>query len=117
MYDFDNLISDAKKAFDAVSSKTNEVIDISRCQIEKSQIKVKIKEKYQELGRVCYDAAEYGEEDTTALQLLVADIKALKAELRAIDSAVKSTKAIFCGSCGAKNEAGNGYCARCGRKL
>lgn len=117
MYDLDNLITDAKKAFDAVSAKTGEVIDLSRSQIEKSQIKVKIKEKYQELGKVCYDAAEFGSEDTTALQLIIADIKALKSELYAIDNALKSSKQVFCGNCGAKNDSGYGYCSRCGKKL
>lgn len=119
MYDFDNFVSDVKKAADVVASKTGEVIDASKVQIEKSQVKVVIKEKYQELGKLCYQSVENGYEDTTAMQTLVNEIKGLKAKLKSLDGmcASNTVKQRVCPACGFANPAEFEYCSKCGTQL
>ena len=46
-YNFDDLVADAKNIFDKASAKAGEVVDYSKTQIDRAQLRSKIREKYE----------------------------------------------------------------------
>ncbi len=63
-FNFDNIVSGAKDIFDKAAAKAGDAIDYSKTQIDRGQLKMKIKEKYCELGKICYDMHECGDDKT-----------------------------------------------------
>lgn len=116
-YKFDNFISDAKVVFDKVAEKTNEAVEYSKTQIERIQLKNKIREKYQELGKLCYDMHESGQDETGNMKNIIDEIKELKKELVSANESVNAKQAKVCAFCSEKNDGGNLYCKKCGEKL
>lgn len=116
-YKFDNLMNDAKVVFDKVAVKTNEAVEYSKTQVERVQLKNKIREKYQYLGKLCYDMHESGQDETGAMKTIIDEIKKLKSELTAANQTVNAKQASVCAFCGEKNDGGNVYCKKCGEKL
>lgn len=116
-YKFDDLISDAKVVFDKVAVKTNEAVEYSKTQVERAQLRSKIRDKYQELGKLCYHMHDTGNDETGEMKIIINEIDHLKVDLKSADEAVNSKQACICKFCGEKNEAGNAYCKKCGEKL
>ncbi len=116
-YNFDNLVSDAKNVFDKVASKANEAVDYSKAQIDKAQIRAKIRDKYEELGKICYEMYECDNDKTIGMKPVIAEIKALKEQLDYADAAANFKKEKVCAFCETKNDPASVYCKKCGEKL
>ena len=114
---FDEIKSGAKDIFDKAAAKANEAIDYSRTQIDRGQLRAKIKEEYCKLGKICYDMHEVGDDRTGEMKQMIAEIKKLKEKLEEADAAVNAKKTKECKFCGTANDAASVYCTKCGEKL
>jgi len=116
-FNFDDIVSGAKDIFDKAAAKAGEAIDYSKNQIDRGQLKAKIKEKYCELGKICYNMHECGDDKTGEMKKLIAEIKDLEDKLVKADEAVGAKKTRECRFCGTANDPDAGYCTKCGEKL
>lgn len=114
-YTLDNLICDSKNIIDKVSVKANSAFNVSKAYVEKAQVKVKLQEKYCELGKTCYEMHKSGNDETGNMKKLIKEIKLLEIQLE--DAEEASGKPKTCAFCGAKNSCDNTFCAKCGEKL
>lgn len=116
-FNFDDLVSGAKDVFDKAAAKAGEAIDYSKTQIDRGQLRSKIKEKYCELGKICYDMHECGDDRTGEMKKVIGEIKELRDKLDEADSAVNAKKTKICRFCETANDAVSVYCTKCGEKL
>lgn len=114
-YGFDDLISDSKEVLDKLTVKANSAVNVSKAYVEKAQLRVKLKEKYYDLGKVCYNMHCTDADETGNMKKLIKEIKMLEAQLEYAEEA--SGKPKICAFCGAKNNCDNAFCAKCGEKL
>ncbi len=112
-FKFDNIVAGAKDLFDKASAKAGEAIDYSKNQIDKSQLRVKLKEKYTELGKAYYAEKTSGTDNSKEISALVDEITEITASLEEPDT----KKGKLCPNCGASclNEAL--FCGSCGNKF
>lgn len=113
----DDLLTGAKKYIDKVSDKATEAVEVSRAQLERTQLRGKLKEKYQELGEAYFGILEAGSDERAQLESFLAEIRELRANLATVEAAIAEKGPKFCPDCGNKNEVEAGYCSKCGRKL
>ena len=116
-FNFDDLVAGAKDVFDKAAAKAGEAIDYSKTQIDRGQLKSKIKEKYTELGKICYDMHECGDDRTGEMKEVIGEIKELQIKLEEADIAVNAKKTKVCRFCETANDAASEYCTKCGEKL
>lgn len=114
-YDFDNFISDSKNVIDKLAVKANQAADVSKAYVEKAQIRVKLRDKYYELGKVCYSMHRDDTDETGTMKKIIKEIKLLEEQLEYAEELGRKPK--YCRLCGAKNAADNAYCCKCGEKL
>jgi ribosomal protein L40E len=114
---FDEFVYGAKKCFDAAAVKTNEFIEASKIQIEKSQLNCELRDEYVKLGKACYDMSESGIDNTAKMQAIIERINSIKEELKLAEENFKSKKPKICHNCGSKNDYDFKYCSKCGSKL
>ncbi len=114
-YGMDNLISDSKVVLEKISKTANTAFDVSKAYVEKTQLKVKLREKYYELGKTCYDMHETDIDTRGEMKKLIAEIKMLETEIMCAEEATGKPK--VCRFCGAKNSADNNFCSGCGERL
>jgi hypothetical protein len=87
MANWGEIVSGAKKTFNKAAVKVGEVADCAAESIKIESLKIKLSEKYEELGRIVYeevrsektDAARVGEK-AAEIDDLIAQIEALKAK-------------------------------------
>ena len=81
-YNFDDLKTDAKNLLDKAASKANEAVDYSKTQLDRAQLRSKIREKYTELGRLCYNMHETDADETGRMKIVINDIRSLEHKLK-----------------------------------
>lgn len=112
-FNFDNIVAGAKDIFDKASAKAGEAIDYSKVQIDRSQLRVKLKEKYTELGKAYYAEKMTGTDRSYLMGKLVDEITEIKAKL----DETEPKKAKVCPQCGAECAKNISFCGKCGAKL
>ncbi|MBQ5318053.1 MAG: hypothetical protein J6K17_03045 [Oscillospiraceae bacterium] len=112
-FNFDSIVAGAKDLFDKASTKAGEAIDYSKVQIDRSQLRVKLKEKYTELGKAYYAEKMTGTDRSYAMDKLVDEITEIKFKLE--ESEPKKVKK--CPQCGAECAKDIAFCGKCGAKL
>lgn len=114
-YGLDAILSESKLVFDRAADQASRAYTVSKAYVEKAQLRVKLRDKYCELGRLCYELKEYDTDVGGKIKLLTKEIRMLETELEyAQEAAGKPKVCIFCGS---KNSAENCYCSKCGERL
>ena len=116
-FNFDGLVSGAKDVFGKAAAKAGEALDYSKTQIDRGQLRMKIKDLYCKLGNICYNMHENGDDRTGEMKKVIGEIKELKNKLDEADTAVNAKKTKVCRFCGTANDAVNDYCTKCGEKL
>ncbi len=111
----DGLINGSKKAFDFVGRKTGDAIGYSKTQVEKTQMKIKFREKLTELGRLCYEMHKTDIDYTGSMKNLIIELDDLDRRMKFADEALGTP--VVCGLCGTKNDSSNTYCTKCGERL
>lgn len=114
-YGFDDLISDSKDVFEMLTNKANNAVNISKAYVSKAQLRVKMRDKFCELGKICYSMHKNDTDETGNMKAVIKEIKMLEAELEYAEET--SGKPKECKLCGAKNSSENIYCSKCGEKL
>lgn len=114
-YSFDDFIYDAKKAIDKMGEKTGAAVEYSKTQVEKAQLKGKLREKYCDLGKLCYEMHERDIDYTGSMKKLLEQIREIETQIEEADIMLGVPK--ICPLCGTKNAADNTYCTKCGEKL
>ncbi|MDE5860512.1 MAG: hypothetical protein K2H23_09065 [Oscillospiraceae bacterium] len=116
-FNFDDLVAGAKDVCDKAAAKVGEAIDYSKTQLDRSQLRSRIKDTYCKLGQLYYDMQEQGDDKTDEMKNIIAEIKELRGKLDEADSAVNSKKPKVCKFCETANDASSVYCTKCGEKL
>ncbi|MCC8043071.1 MAG: hypothetical protein LIO69_06120 [Oscillospiraceae bacterium] len=114
-YGFDVLISESRLAFDRAADQANRAYNVSKAYVEKAQLRAKLRDKYCELGKLCYDLKEKDADVGGEIKLVTKEIKMLETQLEYAGEAAGKPK--ICDFCGTKNPAESCYCSRCGEKL
>ena len=114
----DDVIVNAASAVSAVSKKANEVVDKSKLRISTAELKKKISDKFETLGRYVYDTNMTDSADTEVVKQYCTEISELIAELKTLQDALESSKEkIVCPKCASENPTDSLYCRRCGSSL
>lgn len=114
---FDEFVNGAKRCFDYAAEKTEKAIDISKLQIEKSQLVCKLKDEYTDLGKLCYAMSETGEDYSENMKAKIINIHNLKEEIAILNGQLNKPKNKTCPKCGYSADTKSEYCAKCGEKL
>lgn len=113
----DEFINGAKKCLDTATIKTNEFIEASRVQIEKSQLTGQLREEYAKLGRLYYEMSTTGVDKTEKINTVISKINDLLADIQLAKETLSANIDKVCKNCGASNSSKFEYCSKCGMKL
>lgn len=116
-YNFDDFVNGAKSFADKAVSKANEAVDYSKTQLDRAQLRGQIKEKFCELGKLCYNMHKTDADETGRMKIVIGEINALEIRLNEADKAVNLKKPRVCPNCGAKNSVDSAFCCKCGGKI
>lgn len=114
-YGIDDIISGSKDVFDKVTGTASAAFDVSKAYVEKAQLRVQLRDKFTELGKLCYNMHKTDADETGNMKKLIKEIKKIEADLEIAEEASKKPK--VCKLCGAKNASDNTFCSKCGEKL
>ncbi|MBQ5310586.1 MAG: zinc-ribbon domain-containing protein [Oscillospiraceae bacterium] len=111
----ERIVRGTKTVADIVSEQTTRVAGISKAYARRIKLELALKDRYAELGKLCYNMYENDTDETGSIKSKIAEIKDIKADLR--DAEDTSGKKKICPSCHAENNADDSFCARCGSRL
>jgi hypothetical protein len=119
--DFDKIVtktvSGAKVVYKKAGAAVSDAADFTKAQIERAALRDKIKDRYNELGKLCYAKFTGGEASESDMKRIVGEIDKLIANMKETDTIVSKNKSKICDFCKTKNDLKNVYCAKCGEKL
>lgn len=84
MTSWEEFVSGAKKTFNKAANKVNQMADNAADSIKIESLKIKLAEKYEELGKVVYAEMKAEKADPSKVSEKVAEIDALTAEIKAL---------------------------------
>lgn len=92
MANWEEFVSGAKKTFNKAAVKVGEVADCAAESIKIESLKIKLSEKYEELGRIVYEEVRSEKTDAARVGEKAAEIDELIAEIEALKAKKKSKK-------------------------
>jgi hypothetical protein len=92
MASWDSFVSGAKKTFNKAAVKAGEVADCAAESIKIESLKIKLCEKYEELGRVVYEEMKAEKSDAGKVSEKTAEIDALIAQIEELKAKKKNKK-------------------------
>ncbi len=115
----DDLMSKAKELADTVGKATGELVDDSRMKLQELKLNSELKDAYERLGSVTYDALKNGAENKALVDLVVSEIDGILQSIEQLKAARTAPAAgeRYCPQCGTTNGGDSVYCARCGAPL
>lgn len=118
MSGFDDFKGMAKDVTQAVGRRSGELVEISKLRISATQLKNKIRNKYEKLGGDVYEAVRSHNENTDFILDYVDEIQKLKSELRSINNKINTILGNKpCPNCKKVNKKNVRFCADCGQEL
>ncbi len=105
----------ARTVADIVSEQTTKAVGVSKAYAKRVRLELSIKERYAELGKICYNMYENDTDETGSIRNKIAEIKELKTKLR--DAEDMSGRKRLCPVCHAENNPEDSFCAKCGSRL
>lgn len=86
MSSWDEFISSAKKAFSKAAVKVNDLADTAADSIKIESLKLKLSQKYEELGKIVYNEMKSSTDDSSAEKAAdkAAEIDAINSEIEAL---------------------------------
>lgn len=112
---FDTILSGSKELADKLAEKAASAVTVSKSYVDRAQLRVKMNDKFEELGRLCYHMHKTGSDESGSMKVLIKELKVLDAQLEMAEEAGGKPK--VCAFCGSKNDPDNTYCAKCGERL
>lgn len=115
----DDLMHKAKELADTVGKATGELVDDSRLKLQELKLSSELKDAYERLGSVTYDAMKNGTENKALVDLVVSEIDGILQSLETLKAtkSVPETGEKYCPQCGTTNGSDSVYCTRCGAPL
>lgn len=123
MNDFDDIMFQTKKFIDAASNKLGGMIEASKNQIERAQLRGQLRDEYAKLGKYYYESTEKSVDRTEQIKHAMASIQKTQNALKDLEHPQSRQKTytkpstVYCLRCGQKNSAEFDYCSSCGTKL
>lgn len=118
MATWESVVSKAKELTESAARKATDIVDLAKLKLELADNENAIKATYEAIGRLAYQAARDGAQDSDTLTELmnqVDELTAANAEL--IDKIDRNRNRKTCSACGTANEETASYCKHCGNSL
>jgi oxygen-independent coproporphyrinogen-3 oxidase len=119
--DFDRIVTKtvkgAKYVADTATKTATVAFDYTKNQIDRAAIRDKIKETYQELGKLYYSEVTGGADTKSEMRDAKEKLDTLFAALKETEKAVKPLSCKVCDFCNAQNSKDSSFCSKCGEKL
>lgn len=116
---FEDVVVNAKSAFNIVSDKAGKLVDVSKLKISETEINNSISKKFEELGQEIYNASkENNEASSETINKAIEEIDNLYLQLDAVKEKISVAKnKVKCRQCGYENSHDVAYCGGCGASL
>ena len=115
---FDDVLTNAKSAAQAVGKAAGQFVDMSKLRLNLAELNGEINKQYQALGQFVYEAKKAGNTDETALEEKFAALDELYAQFGAVSAHLASLQnKVTCAACGKQVEVDSLFCSHCGMKL
>lgn len=112
---FDSIIDGSREFIGAAAEKAADVVNVSKSYVERASLKLKLDDKYRDLGRLCYHMHKTGSDESGGVKAIIKEIKSMEGQLEMAEEITGKPK--ICAFCGRKNSSDNVYCSGCGEKL
>ena len=103
MANWNEFVSGAKKTFNKAAVKAGEVADCAADSIKIETLKIKLSERYEELGKIVYEEMKAEKADAEKVSEKAAEIDALLEQIEELKQ--KKSKKCNCGKDAAEAEA------------
>lgn len=114
----DDVIVNAAAAVDTFGRVAGEVVDRSKARVSSAELKSKINNQFETLGRYVYDTTVSGTTDREVVKEYVNSISVLIGELKSLqDTLTADLGRIICPKCCTKNSVDSLFCKKCGATL
>lgn len=115
---FDDVIVNAAAAVDSMGKIASDVVDRSRVRVSSAELKKKIGDQFETLGRYVYDTSLSGTTDDAVVKEYVTNISVLINELKSLqDSLTSECGKMICPKCCTRNSVDSLFCKKCGSSL
>lgn len=116
-FDFDEIKRSASGVADRAVKKTGEVTSLVRLKVSLRSAEAKLKEVYEEIGRLFYTAERRGEDCTSDTAAYIMKADKLKADIAAINKQIAKLRNVrICETCGHEISQTVNFCPVCGAK-
>ena len=116
-FDFDEIKRSASGVADRAVKKTGEVTSLVRLKVSLRSAEAKLKEVYEEIGRLFYTAERKGEDCTSDTAAYIMKADKLKADIAAINKQIAKLRNVrICETCGHEISQNVNFCPICGAK-
>lgn len=116
--DFNKFVKKTKEATISVGKKANDLVEITKINLEIVDLENDIDDLYKEIGIFVFNSYKNGTEIPESIKdkCKIIEEKSLKVmELKQKASDYKST--VFCPKCKTENDRANQFCSYCGQKI
>jgi len=115
---FDDVITNAKSAAQAVGKVAGQFVDMSKLRLNLAELNAEINKQYQALGQFVYESRKAGNIDETGLAEKYAALDELYAQFSAVSAQLASLQnKVTCPACGKQGDTDSMFCSHCGMKL
>lgn len=110
--------TEAGKLTKAVIGKTNNIVDITKLNLVKTETEGKINKLYQQIGESVYDRYLSGTNPDGDISGICIEIDKFKNELKDLNEQLAEYKnTVACPECGQYNSKDSDYCSKCGSHI
>ncbi|MPN20572.1 hypothetical protein SDC9_167951 [bioreactor metagenome] len=118
MSNFDKFIAKAKTATQMAGKKANDILEVTKLNLEASELQNQIDDIFKEMGKIIYDAYKTEGVEDKLMQEKCEVIELKYSKIDDIKSKIGALKNVaICPKCSEKNSIDNAFCAKCGYKL
>jgi uncharacterized small protein (DUF1192 family) len=115
---FEDIYVKARTAFGIVSDKAGQLVGISKLRVAIAECESKRRRKFEELGRMVYQAEKKGSSNGVDVDAHVAAVDELNERIESIKLEIDELKEkVVCRTCNGKSDKDSRYCGRCGANL
>ena len=98
--------------------KTVEVVDVSKLRLQCISVSARMRDCYEQLGKLTYFENKNGESDKDLMAKIIAKIDEYTSHLKSLNEQIDTIQqTIRCPKCAAANPQKANYCQKCGEKL
>ena len=115
---FEDVVINAKSAAASVGKEAGRLVDISKLKLNAAELQRDISKKYENLGKMVYDAYKSGTSDNMSFDEHIGCIDELYKRIEEVNERINAlSKKSACPKCGFKNDDKAVFCSHCGAKL